>query len=143
VELAHDGSINWPQTERWIKLTQRCQGGAEKGPFTIKNCNDLKGSLENASKLLTLVICVRLVWLLTDVFFSLNAMLSSVSIRAKNTHTRLGVVHCGAGSSTTSSTQRSYGISSGTHGRFLCLMENVTHESTPSRGPGTVSGTSR
>jgi hypothetical protein len=66
-ELLRDGAINRSQTERWIKYTQSCQVDDGTGPFTIKNCNDLKKSLQSASKLLTPVI----VWVVrppTDIY---------------------------------------------------------------------------
>ena len=52
-ELVNDATLNKTQVERLIKLIRRCQDAP--GSFTIKNYNELKGSLENASKLLTLV----------------------------------------------------------------------------------------
>ena len=53
-ELVNDAKLNKTQTERFIKLIRRCQD--TPGSFTFNNQNDLKNSLENASKLLTPVI---------------------------------------------------------------------------------------
>jgi len=50
-ELVHDAALNRPQIERLIKLIQRCQNAP--GAFTFHNYNELKGSLDSASKLLT------------------------------------------------------------------------------------------
>jgi hypothetical protein len=50
-ELARDAALNHPQIDGMIKLIQRCQDGP--GPFTFHSHNDLKRSLEDASKLLT------------------------------------------------------------------------------------------
>ena len=53
-ELVHDATLNRAQIERFIKLLQCCQDFL--GSFTLDNYNDLKHSLEDASKLLTPVI---------------------------------------------------------------------------------------
>jgi len=58
-ELAHDAALNRTHTERLIKLLQRCQDSP--GSFTLRNYNDLKDSLESASKLLTPVSTSSLV----------------------------------------------------------------------------------
>ena len=50
-ELMNDATLNKTQVKRLIKLIRCCQD--VPGSFTIKNYNELKGSLENASKLLT------------------------------------------------------------------------------------------
>ena len=55
-DLAHDGMLNRPQIESWIKFARGCQGENATGPFTIRNYSDLKDSLESASRLLTPVI---------------------------------------------------------------------------------------
>jgi len=51
VELVHNAALNRPQIERLIGLFQRCQKGP--GSLTFKKYNDLKDSLESASKMLT------------------------------------------------------------------------------------------
>ena len=50
-ELVHDAALNRTHTERLIKLLQRCQDSP--GSFTLRGYNDLKDSLESASKMLT------------------------------------------------------------------------------------------
>ena len=50
-ELVHDASLNRSQIEKFIKLIRRCQDAP--GSLTFKNHNDLKVSLETASKMLT------------------------------------------------------------------------------------------
>jgi hypothetical protein len=50
-ELVHDVALNKPQIERLIKLIQHCQDAP--GSLTFHKYNDLKDSLENASKILT------------------------------------------------------------------------------------------
>ena len=50
-ELVHDAKLNQKQTDRLIGLINRCQ--TSPGSFTLCNYNDLRSSLENASKLLT------------------------------------------------------------------------------------------
>lgn len=50
-ELVHDTKLNQKQIERFIDIINRCQ--KSPGSFTMRNHNDLKGSLEKASKLLT------------------------------------------------------------------------------------------
>ena len=50
-ELIHDATLNKTQVERLIKLIRRCQD--VPGSFTFRNYDDLKGSLDDASKLLT------------------------------------------------------------------------------------------
>ena len=51
VELVHDAKLNQKQTERLINLINHCQ--TPPGSFTLRNYNDLRSSLEHASKLLT------------------------------------------------------------------------------------------
>ena len=53
-DFVHDASLNRPQIERLIKLIQHCQDAP--GSLTFNKYNDLKESLENASKILTPVI---------------------------------------------------------------------------------------
>lgn len=50
-EFVHDAELNRPQIEKLIKLIRRCNSAPDS--FTFKNYDDLKGSLEDASKLLT------------------------------------------------------------------------------------------
>lgn len=50
-ELVHDAKLNQKQTERLINLINHCQ--KSPGSFTLRNYNDLRSSLEHASKLLT------------------------------------------------------------------------------------------
>jgi len=50
-ELVHNAALNRSQIERFMKLIQRCQDAP--GAFTFHNYNELKGSLDSASKLLT------------------------------------------------------------------------------------------
>ena len=53
VELVCDAALNWTQIDRLIKLVQHYQDTL--GSFMFHGYNNLKTSLENASKLLTLV----------------------------------------------------------------------------------------
>lgn len=55
-EIVNDAALNQGQTKRLIALIQRCQKAP--GSFTLRGLDDLKNSLESASKLLTPVIIV-------------------------------------------------------------------------------------
>src|ERR1700749_4596513 len=57
-ELVHDAALNRNQIEKLIQLIQRCQD--TPGSFTFKKYDDLKESLEDASKLLTPVTTILL-----------------------------------------------------------------------------------
>jgi hypothetical protein len=50
-EFVHDAHLTRPQIEKLIKLVRRCQQMPDS--LTFKNYDDLKVSLEDASKLLT------------------------------------------------------------------------------------------
>lgn len=50
-DFVHDAALNRPQIERLIDLIQRCQN--TPGSLTFNKYNDLKESLESASRILT------------------------------------------------------------------------------------------
>ena len=77
-ELVHDAKLNRKHAERLINLINHCQ--KSPGSFTLRNYNDLRGSLEDASKLLTNVTIQHMSFapdseLITNHSFSSNGMM--------------------------------------------------------------------
>ena len=142
-ELVRDAALNRTQIDRLIKLVQHYQD--TPGSFAFRGYDDLKTSLENASKLLTPVTAFVACAGFTSAYpvFSFSVTISILNLRVKKKHTKLGVVHSGTGSWTTLLTRRSCGILSGTHRRFFGMTEITIHKSTRNHGLESASGTFR
>lgn len=98
-DFVHDAALNRTQIEWLMKFVQHCQD--TPGSFTLRNYNDLKSLLEDASKLLTPVSTLPYVlyYQLTSrhLILSSHATRLNVSLRVKKNHTTPGAVLCGTG----------------------------------------------